>query len=153
LLTANPKITIEHVDVVQEMIVAPPGFKQHKYWKFYRSGDNHVVRDFLKGLPAADYASVLSAMEEVSEFGMRYARKVRGEIYEVEADGDHGVAYRVLFAVDGHDGQMLLALYPFNKKTQKTPPGYIDTAEERLTRWRAGRTTDHGPQKLTRPRS
>lgn len=117
-----------------------PGFKQRKYWRLYRSGRQRIVRDFLLELSNVDYASVYAAMDEVSDLRLRAARHVRGEIYEIEADGEHGVTYRVLFAVDGHDGQMLLALVPFNKKTQKTPPQYIDTAEDRLAKWRAGRT-------------
>lgn len=56
-------------------------------------------------------------------------------IYEIRADGDRQ-AYRLLFAVEGRQGQVLLALEAFSKKTQKTPPGTIDLAARRLTDWR-----------------
>ena len=64
---------------------------------------------------------------------------MRNEIREIDADGEHGVTYRVLFATDGHHMQMLLALVLFNKKTQKTPSRFIDLAEARLRDWRSRR--------------
>lgn len=43
----------------------------------------------------------------------------------------------MLFATEGAKNQVLLAVSAFNKKTQKTPPGEIATAERRLADWRA----------------
>lgn len=44
--------------------------------------------------------------------------------------------YRLLFAPEGRQGQILLALDGFSKKTQKTPPAKIELAEKRLADWR-----------------
>lgn len=46
-------------------------------------------------------------------------------------------AYRVLFATEGGRSQVLLAVSAFSKKTQRTPPGEIATAQRRLADWRA----------------
>jgi phage-related protein len=54
----------------------------------------------------------------------------------VRADGNR-VIYRVLFAEEGEDSQVLLALEAFQKTTQKTPPEKIKLAKRRLREWRA----------------
>jgi len=111
-----------------------------RYWRLYRTAsDSHVVRDYLQGLPVEDYASIRAAMKEVEERGVRSAKQIKGDIRQIEANGGHGVTYRLLFAVDGHAGQMLLGLLPFNKKTQQTPDRYIELAEDRLRDWRSRR--------------
>ncbi len=74
-------------------------------------------------------------MEEVRNRGLRAARRLDGEIWEVRVDGDR-VIYRILFAEEGSRGQILLALDGFNKKTQKTPRSTIDLAKRRLADWR-----------------
>lgn len=91
--------------------------------------------EFIDGLSDSDVAAVLAGMEEVRERGLRAARRLDGEIWEVRIDGDR-VIYRVLFAEEGSRGQVLLALEGFNKKTQKTPPSVIKLAKRRLGDWR-----------------
>jgi phage-related protein len=82
-------------------------------------------------------------MNDVRETGLAAARHLRGQIYEVRADGDRQT-FRVLFAPEGQRSQVLLALEEFSKKTQKTPPGKIDLAERRLADWRRrGRAQSH----------
>jgi phage-related protein len=78
---------------------------------------------------------VLAAMKEVRNEGLRAARHVEGEIYEVRADGDR-VIYRVLFAPQGRRGQVFLGLEAFKKKTQRAPPEKIRLAKRRLADWR-----------------
>ena len=65
-----------------------------------------------------------------------FARHLSGDLYEVRADGRQAT-YRVLFAAEGKNSQVLLALSAFSKKTQRTPPDEIRLAERRLTDWRA----------------
>jgi phage-related protein len=78
-------------------------------------------------------------MVEVRQNGLRAARHLEGDIYEVRADGK-GVIYRVLFAPQGKRNQILLTLEGFKKKTQKTPPATIRLVERRLRDWeRRGR--------------
>jgi phage-related protein len=74
-------------------------------------------------------------MKDVQEAGLNAARHLRGEIYEVRADGDRQ-AFRILFAPEGRRSQILLALEMFSKKTQKTSPEKIQLAERRLAEWR-----------------
>jgi phage-related protein len=81
---------------------------------------------------------VLVAMREVAQKGLSSARHLRGEIYEVRADGPSG-SYRVLMALEGTKGRILLALAGFRKQTQRTPPGMIGLAERRLDDWRSRR--------------
>jgi phage-related protein len=96
------------------------------------------VREFLTAtrLPSGDRDEILAAMRDVQANGLPVARHLRGDIYEVRADGRHAT-YRVLFATEGRRGQILLALTSFSKKTQRTPPDEIRLAERRLTDWRA----------------
>ena len=74
-------------------------------------------------------------MEDVSNHGLRAARHLQGDIWEVRIDADR-VIYRVLFAAEGTHGQVLLALEAFKKKTQKTSPAAIVLAQRRLADWR-----------------
>ena len=93
------------------------------------------VKDFIDALSDVDKDSVLAAMKEVRELGLRASRHLQGDVYEVRADGDRAI-YRVLFAAEGSRHQILLALEAINKKTQRTPPATIDTARRRLADWR-----------------
>jgi phage-related protein len=93
------------------------------------------VAEFVRSLSDSDAAAVAAAMKEVALEGLAAARHVRGEIYEVRADGDR-VKYRILFSKEGRRGQVLLALEAFGKKTQKTPSDAITLAERRLRDWR-----------------
>jgi phage-related protein len=93
------------------------------------------VEEFIDELSDSDAAAVLAGMEEVRDRGLRAARRLDGDIWEVRVDGDR-VIYRILFAEEGSRGQVLLALEGFNKKTQKTPPSVIKMAARRLADWR-----------------
>lgn len=55
------------------------------------------VAEFIGELSDLDAAAVVAAMKEVAIDGLSAARHVRGEIYEVRADGDR-TTYRILFA-------------------------------------------------------
>lgn len=115
---------------------APPVRREAKRrWRDYTTASGRrPVKDFLADLDDADLASVAAAMREVREEGLRAARHLDGEIYEVRADGK-GVIYRVLFAPQGKRKQVLLALEAFKKKTQRTPPQTIAVAKRRLRDW------------------
>jgi phage-related protein len=75
-------------------------------------------------------------MKEVATDGLTAARHLRGAIYEVRADAERA-SYRILFAVEGKRGQVLLALEAVAKQTRKTPPSAIALAERRLKDWRS----------------
>jgi len=114
-------------------------------WRHYATpAGRRPVLTFLRTLSDTDKADVLAAMREVRREGLRAARHLRDDIYEVRADGER-VIYRVLFAPEGQRDQILLALVAFKKKTQRTPPEQIKLAERRLRDWRArSRTRCHG---------
>lgn len=105
-------------------------------WRDYRTGaGRRPIKEFIDGLSDTDAAAVVAAMRDVRETGLAAARHLRGEIYEVRADGDRQ-AFRILFVPEGRRHQVLLALEGFSKKTQKTPPEKIRIAERRLADWR-----------------
>jgi phage-related protein len=105
-------------------------------WRDYRTAaGRRPIKEFVDGLSDTDAAAVVAAMRDGRDAGLAAARHLRGEIYEVRADGDRQT-YRILFAPEGRRSQVLLALEGFSKKTQKTPPEKIRLAERRLTEWR-----------------
>jgi phage-related protein len=105
-------------------------------WRDYRTAaGRRPIKEFIDGLSDVDAAAVVAAMKDVRETGLVLARHLRGEIYEVRAEGDRQT-FRILFAPEGQRNQILLALDVFSKKTQKTPPEKIQLAERRLADWR-----------------
>lgn len=105
-------------------------------WRDYRTAaDRRPIKEFIDGLSNIDAAAVVAAMKDVRETGLTAARHLRGEIYEVRADGERQT-FRLLFAPEGRRSQVLLALEAFSKKTQKTPHAKIELAERRLADWR-----------------
>lgn len=98
-------------------------------WRWYatRSG-REPPHEAVRELSSDVKRELGKQMKLVSVFGKRAARHLRNDIWEVRAQWQ-GRAYRLLFAVEG---DMALALLFFEKKSQKTPKRYIDTAERRL---------------------
>lgn len=129
----------------------PAGTRQtlHRRWRDYRTASGRSpVAEFIDSLSDGDAAAVLAAMVEVRDLGMRAARHLDDEIWEVRADGDR-VIYRILFAQEGTRGRILLALEGIKKKTQKTPPGTIALAKQRLADWRSrGSRSSHRAHRL-----
>jgi phage-related protein len=104
-------------------------------WRDYRTASGRrPIKQFLDRLDDEDLASVVAAMREVRQQGLKAARHLDGEIYEVRADGK-GVIYRVLFAPQGKRKQVFLSLEALKKKTQKTPPEAVRLAKRRLRDW------------------
>jgi phage-related protein len=105
-------------------------------WRDYETPAGHrPVKAFLDRLGDLDVAAIVAALREVEQSGLATAKHLRGEIYEVIADGDRQT-FRILFAPEGRHKQVLLALDGFSKKTQKTPPERLRLAERRLADWR-----------------
>jgi hypothetical protein len=52
------------------------------------AGGRRPVRVFLDGLSDHDAASVVAAMADVRDLGLEEARHLRGDIYEVRAEGE-----------------------------------------------------------------
>jgi phage-related protein len=105
-------------------------------WRYYKTATGAVpVKDFLDDLDDRDRDAVRAAMRTVRDGGLRVARHLHGDLYEVRA-GRAGRAWRVAFATEGGRGQVLLAVTAFEKKTPRTPPGEVALAEQRLRDWR-----------------
>ena len=120
-------------------------------WRDYRTAAGRSpVREFIEALPDREAASVLAGMQEVRDRGLRAARHLQEDVWEVRVDGNRA-GYRVLFAQEGERGRVLLGLEAFSKKTQKTPNRSIDLAARRLADWRR-RGTEHRSSRPTAPR-
>jgi phage-related protein len=91
------------------------------------------VKAFMAGLTDEQAAAVVAAMKDVAQNGLRAARHLRGEVYEVRAEAERQ-AFRILFARE--TTFILLSLSGFRKKRAKTPPDEILLAESRLADWR-----------------
>ena len=113
-----------------------PATLQTRRWRVYttRSGRS-PVRDFIAALTDEEAADVAAAMSDVRRDGVRVAKHVEGEIYEVKADSERQT-FRILFAQEGAHDQLLLALEAFSKKQQRLPRDRIDLAHRRLRDWR-----------------
>lgn len=113
--------------------------ERRRRWRFYetRSG-RRPVREFLDTLSDLDAAAILEEMRRVARLGLSETRHLRGDVYEARAEGEHQT-FRVLFALEGRRGQVLLALEGFSKKTRQTPKPVLALAEKRLADWRTRR--------------
>lgn len=108
----------------------------HLRWRDYATpSGRRPVKEFIGGLSDEDAAAVVAAMKDVQQTGLEAARHLRGDMYEVRAEGNKQ-AFRVLFAQEGKKGRILLALEAISKKTQKTPDKTIQLCERRLASWR-----------------
>ena len=94
------------------------------------------MKKFLDRLSDEDAADVIAAMKMVTSEGIRVAKHVEDEIYELKAEGDRQT-FRVLFAQEGERDQVLLALEALSKKQQRLPREAIELAKRRLRDWRA----------------
>ncbi|MBK7859846.1 MAG: type II toxin-antitoxin system RelE/ParE family toxin [Archangiaceae bacterium] len=116
-----------------------PTRRRRRRWRDYRTAaGGRPVRDFLEELTDEELAEVVAAMKEVSAEGLVAAKHLRGDLYEVKAEGPTR-SFRVLFATEARFGQVLLSLSAFVKKTQKAPKQELELAEKRLSDWRARR--------------
>lgn len=120
-------------------MIRDPERAQHRRrrWRDYRTAaGNRPVWEFLETLTDEEVAEIVAAMKEVSSLGLVVARHLRGELYEIRADGAVR-SFRLIFTVEGRRGQVLLSLSAFEKRTQRTPRRELELAEGRLRDWRS----------------
>ena len=100
-------------------------------WRFIPIVDKEIDR-----LDEEDVVSLHAQMKIVQQDGLKAARHLVEDIYEVEA---HGIdnSYRLLFCSEGTKGRILLAVVLHEKHTQKTPQPVIELARRRRNQWRA----------------
>ncbi len=98
----------------------------------YRTANGRSpVEEFLESIPLQDRAAIAAAMYEARVEGLRVARHIEGDLYELRATGLRA-HYRLLFSQ-----QAKFMLDVFDKDTQRTPKHIKDRALGRLRDWRA----------------
>ena len=99
---------------------------------FYSSGSGQEpVRDWLRGLPAHERQAIGEDIQAVQfrwPLGMPLVKKLTGKVWEVRTQLPTRIA-RVLFTVQGNQ---MVFLHGFIKKTQSTPKPDIDVAQNRI---------------------
>ena len=101
------------------------------------SAGNEPVREWLLALSVDDRRAVgfdIKTAQYGWPLGMPLIRKLEPGLWEVRSRIGDGIA-RVLFTVDG---DTMVLLHGFVKKSQKTPAVDLDTAKRRLADLRKG---------------
>ena len=102
---------------------------------FFRSGTGaEPVRNWLKGLKEDQRKSIgvdIRTAQYGWPLGMPLIRKLEPSLWEVRTKFRNGIA-RTLFTVDGN---RIVLLHGFIKKSQKTPPNELQTARRRLIKY------------------
>lgn len=105
---------------------------------FYRTETgNEPVREWLKELSKEDKRKIGEDIKTAQlgwPLGMPLIRKIQKYVWEVRTTLDSGIA-RVFFTVDG---EHMILLHGFIKKSQKTPQHELKTALVRLGHYRRG---------------
>lgn len=111
--------------------------RHRRQWRDYRTAAGaRPVKAFLDRLADDEVAAILAGMIEVEQRGLVAARHLRGDIYEVRADGATR-SFRLLFSAEGRYKQVLLSLSVYEKRTQRIPARDLEVAEQRLGDWRS----------------
>jgi len=98
---------------------------------FKTASGREPVREWLKSLPPKDRKRIgfdLKTVQRGWPLGMPLIRKLGGGLWEVRSHLPNRVA-RVIFTVDG---DTMILLHGFIKKSQKTPPNELAIAHKRL---------------------
>ncbi len=106
---------------------------------FYRSeSGNEPVREWLKELPREDRRQIGEDIKTVQigwPLGIPLIRKIDKDLWEVRTTLESGIA-RVFFTVDG---DYMILLHGFIKKSQKTPQNELKTALAHLGNYKRGK--------------
>ena len=95
------------------------------------------MREWLKELSKEDKRKIGEDIKTAQlgwPLGMPLIRKIQKDLWEVRTTLDSGIA-RVFFTVDG---EYMILLHGFIKKSQKTPQHELKTALVRLGQYRRG---------------
>lgn len=105
---------------------------------FYRSESGaEPVREWLKDLSRDDKKSIGEDIKTAQigwPLGMPLIEKISANLWEVRTKLKNGIA-RILFTVDGN---YMVLLHGFIKKSRKIPKHEIETALARLSKYRRG---------------
>jgi len=99
---------------------------------FFKTANNRQpVRDWLKGLPVEDRKTIGNDLKTAQfgwPIGMPLIRKLDTNLWEVRSRLHNRIA-RVIFTVEG---DKMVLLHGFIKKSQKTPRSDLELAKQRL---------------------
>ena len=98
---------------------------------------NEPMREWLKELPRDDKRQIGEDIKTAQlgwPLGMPLIRKIDNDLWEVRTRLESGIA-RVFFTVDG---EHMILLHGFIKKSQKTPQNELKTALTRLGNYKRG---------------
>jgi phage-related protein len=99
---------------------------------FYRTAEgNEPVREWLKSLRREDCRTIGEDIKTVQfgwPLGMPLIKKIEADLWEVRSHLPQGIS-RVLFTVEG---EILILLHGFVKKSQKAPLHELELARRRL---------------------
>ena len=105
---------------------------------FFRSGSgSEPVREWLKSLSAAHKKAIGEDIKTVQfgwPLGMPLVEKIEPGLWETRSRVPDGIV-RTLFTVDG---EVMVLLHGFVKKTQKIPAKELSTARARLRQYQEG---------------
>ena len=103
---------------------------------FYKTeSGNEPVREWLRSLPRAEKKIIGEDIKTVQygwPLGMPLVRKIEAGLWEIRSDLGNRIA-RVLFTVQGN---VMLLLHGFIKKSQKIPASDLRLAKQRLSKVR-----------------
>ncbi len=103
---------------------------------FKTEAGTEPVREWLRGLVREDRRTVGEDIKTAQlgwPLGMPLIRKLGNELWEVRSHISAGIV-RVMFTVEG---PMMVLLHGFQKKSQRTPPADLKTAQRRLAQLRS----------------
>jgi len=93
------------------------------------------VKEYLDGLGAKETERVVFDLELLREFGLDlgvpYVKNIHGKLWELRTTGRS--RHRVLYFAAS--GKRFVLLHAFTKKTGKTPPAEIKTADNRMNEY------------------
>ena len=98
---------------------------------FKTTRDKQPVRDWLKKLPTEDRKIIGNDLKTAQfgwPIGMPLIRKLDTDLWEVRSKLDNRIA-RVIFTIEG---DRMVLLHGFIKKSQKTPTKELQLAKQRL---------------------
>lgn len=88
----------------------------------------------IEALPPGLQARLIRLMEAVENVGLEqlhepHVKQLDGKLWELRAKAAEGIARGIYVT---RTGRRVVVLHVFVKKTQKTPPGALDTARRRM---------------------
>ena len=102
--------------------------------ELYSTADgDEPVADFLNSLPPKHQAKAFHEIDLLAEFGNAlkepYVKHIKGDIWELRIRFSSDISRIFYFT---WQADIIVLLHGFVKKTQKTPPWEIETAQKRM---------------------